>query len=88
MDRRNDFPRVKVQGKLASSARFKPSYRQELESELSRSLSKLEHRAEILIAISRDQRVSGCYELAEAYRKQSMNWKAKAQSIRKLLDFS
>jgi len=88
MDRRNDFPRAKVKGKLASSARFKPLYRQELESDLSRSLSKLEHRAEILIAISRDQRVSECYELAEAYRKQSMHWKARAESIRKLLDLA
>ena len=88
MDHRNHFPRAKANKKLPSSARFKPSYHQVLENELWGSLSKLEHRAEILIAISRNQRISGRYESAEAYRKQSINSMAEAQSIRKLLDLA
>ena len=56
-----------------------------LESGLLESLNKLEHRAEILTAISDDRRTSGFYELAETYRKQAMNSKSYAQSIRKLL---
>jgi hypothetical protein len=85
MDHKDYFPRAKAAKKPALSARFKPSYHQMLEDELRGSLSKLEHRAEILIAISHNRRRSGCYELAEAYKNQSMNSKAKAQSIRKLL---
>ena len=88
MDHRNHFPRAKANKKLASSPRFKPSYHQVLENELWRSLSKLEHRAEIQRAISHSQRISGRYELAEAYRKQSIDSMAKAQSIRKLLDLA
>jgi len=85
MDRRVPVPRARATMKLASSARFKPSYHQVLENELWGFLSRLEHRAEILTAISHDRRISGRYELAEAYRKQCMDSKAKAQSIRKLL---
>jgi hypothetical protein len=88
MDRRDRFPRAKASKKLASSVRLKSSYQEILKSELWGSLSKLEHRAEILTAISHDQRISGRYELAEAYKKQSIHSKAKAQSIRKLLDLA
>jgi len=85
MDKEDHLPWAKTNKKLASSVRFKPSCDNTVENELWGFLSKLEHRAEILIAISHNQRTSGCYELAEAYKKQSMNSKAKAQSIRKLL---
>ena len=85
MDKEDHLPQAKANKKLASSVRLRPSSHKALENELWGSLSKLEHRAEILIAISHNQRTSGWYELAEAYKKQAMNSKAKAQSIRKLL---
>jgi hypothetical protein len=84
MDKEN-LLQAKVNQKFTSSERLKPSYHEALERELWESLSKIEHRAEILIAISQNQRTSGRYELAEAYRKQAMKSKAYAQSIRKLL---
>jgi hypothetical protein len=88
MNFRDHIPRTSPGKKLASGGRSKPSYQQVVENELRGSLSKLEHRAEILTAISEDHRISGRYELAEAYRKQSMNSKARAQSIRKLLNLA
>ena len=56
-----------------------------LENELLRLLNKLEHRVEVLMAIARHQRASGCYESAEAYKKQATESKEHAESIRKLL---
>jgi hypothetical protein len=88
MDHKDYSPRAQAHKKLTSSVRFKPPSHKALENELRGFLSRLEHRAEILTAISHRQRISGCYELAEAYRKQSMNSKAKAQSIRRLLDLA
>ena len=85
MDEEDHVSQAKANKKLASSARLNPSCHEALENELWGSLCKLEHRAEILVAISHNQRTSGCYELAEAYKKQAMNSKACAQSIRKLL---
>jgi hypothetical protein len=85
MDKENHASQPKANKKLASNVRLKPSCPEALENELWGSLSKLEHRAEILMAISHNQRTSGRYELAEAYKKQAMNSKAYAQSIRKLL---
>ena len=60
--------------------------RKAVESELSEALKKLEHRVEALNSISREQQISGYYELAEAYRKQAAESKSSAQSIRKLLN--
>lgn len=88
MNFRDPVPRTSPSERLASRERSKPSYQQVVENELRGSLSKLEHRAEILAAISQNRRISGRYELAEAYRKQSMNSKARAQSIRKLLNLA
>jgi len=85
MDKENHFPQAKMNQKLTSSVRLKRSWHETLESELWESLNKLDHRAEILIAISQNQQASGSYELAEAYREQAMKSKAYAQSIRKLL---
>ena len=82
MDRNGHFLRGK---KVVPSARLRSLYLQGLENEIWSFLTMLEHRAEILTAISHDQRISGRYELAEAYKKQSMHSKAKAQSLRKLL---
>ena len=48
-------------------------------------LDKWEHRAEILAAIAREQRASGRHEIAEAYRKQAIESKEHAESVRKLL---
>jgi len=79
------LPQAKVTKKLTSSDHSMRSCHEVLERELLESLNKTEHRAEILIAISHTQRKSGWHELAEAYRKQGMSSKAKAQSIRKLL---
>lgn len=57
----------------------------DLENELRQSLSQMEHRVEILLAISHRQESSGCHELAQAYKKQAGELKAYAQSIRKVL---
>ena len=48
-------------------------------------LDKWEHRAEILAAIAHEQRASGRHELAEAYKKQAIESKKHAESVRKLL---
>ena len=85
MDREDHTSQASANKKLTSNVRFKPSCSEALQNELWRSLSKLEHRAEILMAISQNQRTSGRYESAEAYKKQAMNSMAYAQSIRKLL---
>jgi len=82
---RDHASQAKANKKLASNVRSKPPCPEALQNELWGSLSKLEHRAEIFMAISQNQRTSGCYESAEAYKKQAMNSKAYAQSIRKLL---
>ena len=84
-DKENYFPQVMVNQKVTSSVSVTRSWHETLENELWESLNKLDHRAEILIAISHNQRASGSYESAEAYRKQAMKSKAHAQSIRKLL---
>jgi GTP cyclohydrolase FolE2 len=85
MDREGHASQAKANKKLASSVGLKSSCPEALQNELWKSLTKLEHRAEILTAISHNQRTSGRYELAEAYKKQAMNSMAYAQSIRKLL---
>jgi hypothetical protein len=84
MDREGHASQTKVNRKLASNVRLKPSSPGALQNELGGSLSKLEHRAEILMTISRNQPTSGRYESAEAYKKQAINSMAYAQSIRKL----
>lgn len=85
MDREGRDSQAKANKKLASNARLKPICQKHLQNELWGALSKLEHRAEILMAISQNQRTCGRYEMAEAYKRQAMNSKAYAQSIRKLL---
>ena len=49
------------------------------------SLGKWEHRAEILAAIAHEQRASGRHEMAEAYKRQAIESKKHAASVRKLL---
>lgn len=71
MDREGHASQTKVNRKLASNVRLKPSCPGALQNELGGSLSKLEHRAEILMAISQNQPTSGRYESAEAYKKAS-----------------
>ena len=85
MGKEGHASQVKANEKLASIVRSKSSCPETLLNELWGSLSKFEHRAEILMAISHNQRASGRYESAEAYKKQAINSKAYAQSIRKLL---
>jgi hypothetical protein len=85
MNREDGACQAKANKKLAGNVRLKLSCSEALQNELWGSLSKLEHRAEILMAISHNQRTSGRYESAEAYKKQAMSSKAYAQSIRKLL---
>jgi hypothetical protein len=48
-------------------------------------LGRWEHRAEILGAIAHEQLTSGRHEMAEAYKKQSIDSKKHAESFRKLL---
>ena len=48
-------------------------------------LGKWEHRAEILAAIAHEQQASGRHEMSEAYKKQSIELKKHAESVRKLL---
>ena len=85
MNREGRACQAKANKKPAWSVRLEPSCSEALRNELWGSLSKLEHRAEILMAISHNQRTSGRYESAEAYKKQAMSSKTYAQSIRKLL---
>ncbi len=85
INKENHLPQTKIDKKLPPGVRLETSFHEALEDELGEFLNKLEHRAEILVAISQDQCTSGCYELAELYRKQAMNSKANARSIRKLL---
>jgi hypothetical protein len=66
--------------------KFTPiSSHEPLDQELRDSIEKLEHRSEILNAISRDQQSSGRYEVAEAYNRQAHQSKTYVRSIRKLL---
>jgi len=85
MDKEGHASQAKANEKLAPIVRLKSSCPETLLNELWGSLSKFEHRAEILMAISHNQRASGRYESAEAYKRQAINSKACAQSIRKLL---
>jgi len=48
-------------------------------------LGKLEHRVEVLMAISQSQRTSGNQELAEVSRRQAMETKKHSETIRRLL---
>ena len=82
---RDHASQAKANRKLTSKVRSKPPCPEALQNQLWGSLGKLEHRAEVLMAISHNQRTSGRYESAEAYKKQAMNSKGYAQSIRKLL---
>jgi hypothetical protein len=85
MDTGGHASQAKADKKLASNVRLKSHCPEAFQNELWESLSKLEHHAEILMAISQNQRTSGRYESAEAYKKQAINSMAYAQSIRKLL---
>ncbi len=77
--------REKFYQKLSQTSCITTSRFEALENELLRLLNKLEHRAEVLMAIAHNRRSSGCYESAEAYKKQAMESKGHAESIRKLL---
>jgi hypothetical protein len=48
-------------------------------------LDRLEHRVEILMAISHSQRTNGHQELAEVSKRQAMEMKKHSETIRKLL---
>ncbi len=48
-------------------------------------LGKLEHRVEILMALSDNQRTNGHQELAEVSKRQAMETKKHSETIRKLL---
>jgi hypothetical protein len=56
-----------------------------IQNNLSSLLDKLEHRAEILMAISHSQRTNGYDELAEVSKRQAMEAKKHSETIRKLL---
>ena len=62
------------------------AFKNDVEHGLSEDVKKFEHRVDVLTSISRERRVSGYYELAEAYRKQAAESKVSAQSIRRLLN--
>jgi hypothetical protein len=85
MIKENYFLSREAHKKLPMTVRSTASCHEVLDSELWEFFKKLEHRAEILMTISQDQRRSGCYELAEAYRRQGTNLKIKTQAMRKLL---
>jgi hypothetical protein len=78
MDKEDHLSQRKANKKLTPKTHLNASYREALENELWESLNKLEHRVEILRAISCDQRASECYELAKVYRKQAMETKVYA----------
>jgi hypothetical protein len=56
-----------------------------IQDELWSLLDRWEHRVEILTAIAHEQRASGRHELADAYKKQAIESKKRAASVRKLL---
>jgi hypothetical protein len=56
-----------------------------IQDELWSLLGRWEHRAEILAAIAHEQRASRRHEMAEAYKKQAIELKKHAESVRKLL---
>jgi len=85
MAKENHVLQAKANKKLVSSVHLKTFCHEALENELFGSLSKLEHRMEILMAISHNRQAAGYYELAEAYKRQAAELKVYAQPIRKLL---
>ncbi len=84
MPKQNHLAWTKISKKPTLHEHSMRSFHEVLERDLLESLNRIEHRAEILIAISDSQRKCGRDELAEAYRKQGMNSRVKVQSIRKL----
>ena len=56
-----------------------------IQDDLRSLLNRWEHRAEILVAIAHEQRASGRHEMAEAYKRQAIESKKHAASVRKLL---
>jgi hypothetical protein len=48
-------------------------------------LGRLEHRVEILMAISHGQRTKGYHELAEISKRQAMETRKHSETIRRLL---
>jgi hypothetical protein len=48
-------------------------------------LGRLEHRVEILMAISQGQRTNGNHELAEVSKRQAIETKKHSETIRRLL---
>lgn len=85
MDKEHYLLPEKPNREIDPKTNLNTSSREALENELWRSLNKLEHRVEILMTISHDQRAAGRNDLAEAYKNQAVESKLYAQSIRKLL---
>ncbi len=65
--------------------RFRGKVDKTIQDDLWGLLGRWEHRAEILAAIACEQRASGRHEMAEAYKKQAIESKKQAESVRKLL---
>ncbi len=65
--------------------RFRGKVDKTIQDDLWSLLGRWEHRAEILAAIAYEQRASGRHEMAEAYKKQAIESKKQAESVRKLL---
>jgi hypothetical protein len=84
-DKEKPLLREKFYQKLSSKPCITTPCSEVFEDELLGLLNKLEHRVEVLMAIARNRRASGCYESAEAYKKQAIESKEHAESIRKLL---
>ena len=55
MDKENYLPQAKANQKPTPKRRLKASYLEAIENEIWESLSKLEHRVEILMAVSHNQ---------------------------------
>jgi hypothetical protein len=80
-------PRVLIGGTQMNKKNhhFKGKAYEVIQNNLLGLLGKLEHRVEILTAISHSQRTNGYQELAEVSKRQAIETKKHSETIRKLL---
>ena len=87
LNKRGLYPRVfMAKNKMhKKNHQFQVNAYKAIQDELWSLLGRCEHRAETLVAIAHEQRASGRHKLAEAYKKQAIDSKKHAESVRKIL---
>jgi hypothetical protein len=80
-------PRVLIEGTKMNKKNhhFQGKAYEAIQNNLLGLLDRLEHRIEILTALSHSQRTNGHQELAEVSKRQAMETKKHSETIRKLL---